>query len=304
MTAVDLGSNTLRAVEMECETLEPSRRYEKIVATADALHETGKISEAAIERIIEALKEAKNELDFTGPVFAVATEAVRRASNSAEVLERINSECGISFRTISGEEEAYYTLTAVKHRLERVGMKSESFVMADIGGGSTEILFFDSKEVESRSFPVGIVTVAQKYESFEKISQALPVLMEEMAKFAQEMKAKGSGPGLFVSTAGTPTTVAAMKLGMNYATYDAARINGVLLTRKDLQTQMKRLMELDRESRQRLVGVGREDLIAAGILIFERLFSILGFNETIVIDDGLREGVAIAACRGLLNGDG
>ena len=301
MTAVDLGSNTLRAVEIACDTLEPLKCYEKIVATADGLHETGKISEAAAGRIVEALHEARKTLDFTGPLVAVTTEAVRRASNAAEVLERIARESGIRFRVITGSEEAQLTLIAVKHRLEKLGLESENFVMADIGGGSTEILFSDSKDVVSRSFPVGIVTVAQKYGSVEKISEVLPHLMKEMAEFAKERRAEGNAPGLFVSTAGTPTTVAAMRLGMSYATYDAARINGVLLTPEELHRQMRRLMALDKKSRQELVGVGREDLIAAGILIFEHLFSILGFEESVVIDDGLREGAAIAACKGLLN---
>jgi exopolyphosphatase/guanosine-5'-triphosphate,3'-diphosphate pyrophosphatase len=114
----------------------------------------------------------------------------------------------------------------------------------------------------------------------------------------REAAEAGFAPRLFVPTAGTPTTVAAMKLGMTYATYDPLRVNGTPLAKGELRTQLKRLLSLDERARQVLVGVGREDLIAAGILIFERLYGILGFDEAVVIDDGLREGVAIAACRG------
>ncbi len=60
---------------------------------------------------------------------------------------------------------------------------------------------------------------------------------------------------------------------------------------------MNRLLSLDEKSRQELVGVGREDLIVAGILIFKSLYALLGFNEAYVVDDGLREGVAIAECK-------
>ncbi len=304
MIAVDLGSNTFRAVEIDCGTLEPVAWFEKIVRTADGIHESGKISEAAVERIIEALNEAKEIIDFSQPVAAVTTEALRKASNTEEVLKRIKSECGIDFRVIGGDEEAQYTLLAVKNRLEKMGMESEKFVLSDLGGGSTEILFFDSGRVESRSFDIGIVTVAQKYGSVEKIGQALPLLMEEMQRYAENMRDEGLDPKLFVSTAGTPTTVAAMKLGMNYATYDAKKVNGTILHRDDLKMQMVRLLSLDEESRRELVGVGREDLIAAGILILERIYSILGFDESVVIDDGLREGVAIAGCLGLLKRPG
>ncbi|BBG65509.1 exopolyphosphatase [Hydrogenimonas sp.] len=298
--AVDLGSNTFRVVQMECTSLEPVAWYEKIVRTADGLHESGKISEAAVERILEAAKEAKGVIDLSLPTFAVTTEALRKASNAEEVLERIKKESGLNFRIISGAEEADFTLLAVKKRLEKLGVESESFVMADIGGGSTEILFYEAGRVCSGSFGVGIVTVAQKYGSLEKIEEALPAVMGDIYEFVRKTRAEGYSPRTFVSTAGTPTTVAAMKLGMTYESYSAKEVNGTILKREDLKRQFERLLALDEESRRKLVGVGREDLIAAGILILERLFEAVGFEETTVIDDGLREGLAIAGCLGML----
>ncbi len=297
VVAIDLGSNTFRGVEMDCKSLEPIALYEKIVKTADGLHESGKIGDEAIERIIEAADEAKRVLNFGKPIVAVTTEAVRRASNAKDVIDRIKRETGIEFRTISGDVEASLTLLAVKKRLEKIGFKGERFVMVDIGGGSTEILFFDNGDFESRSFKVGIVTVAQKYKSLEKIEQEMPNLTLQMREFVEE-KMLQKRPQLFVATAGTPTTVAAMKLGLTYKTYDASKVNGTVVEKSDLKIQLKRLLDLDHKSRQELVGVGREDLIAAGILIYEAIFSILGFDESIVVDDGLREGVAIAACSG------
>jgi exopolyphosphatase/guanosine-5'-triphosphate,3'-diphosphate pyrophosphatase len=299
MIAVDLGSNTFRALEMACDSLEPVNMYEKIVGTADRLHETGKISDAALERIVAAAEEAKRRLDFSQKVAAVTTEAIRKASNADDVLAAIFRRTGISFRLISGEEEAKYTLLAVKNRIEKSGFESGAFVMVDIGGGSTEIVFYRGGSVSIESFPVGIVTVAQAYGSPEAIEAALPALMEPMVEHVARAKAAGFYPKRFVSTAGTPTTVAAMKLGMNYTTYDPKKINGTTLSREDLRIQLRRLLSLDKKARQELVGVGREDLIAAGILIFERLYDILGFDEAIVVDDGLREGVAIAECRQL-----
>ncbi|WP_353662289.1 phosphatase [Hydrogenimonas sp. SS33] len=297
MIAVDLGSNTFRAVEMACDTLEPAAEYEKIVRTADGLVETGKISDAAVERIVAAAREAKERLDFSQGVRAVTTEAIRRAANASEVLARIHERTGLRFETISGEEEARYTLLAVRTRLEKLSRESRRFLMVDIGGGSTEIAFFHEGRIATRSFPVGIVTLAQGYGTLEAIEAALPSLTAPMASYVEQMRAEGFRPRLFVPTAGTPTTVAAMKLGMTYATYDARRVNGTTLTPEELQRQFERLMSLDEAARTELVGVGREDLIAAGILIFRQLFAVTGFLEATVVDDGLREGVAIAACR-------
>ncbi|NOZ90276.1 MAG: phosphatase, partial [Epsilonproteobacteria bacterium] len=98
--------------------------------------------------------------------------------------------------------------------------------------------------------------------------------------------------------AGTPTTIASMKKGMTYSTYDASKIHGTILTRADLVEQLKILLSMDRANREEIVGVGREDLIASGVLIYEELYNIGGFDESIVIDDGIREGVAFEVCEG------
>ncbi|WP_456382009.1 Ppx/GppA phosphatase family protein [Hydrogenimonas sp.] len=297
MIGIDLGSNTFRVVEISCETLEAVGTYEKIVRTADGLIETGRIGADALERVVEAAREAAERFDFSGPVAAVTTEAIRKAENGREVLSEIKRRTGIDFRVISGEEEARYTILAVGTRLRKLGLESERFVMADIGGGSTEIVFVFGKKTVTRSFPVGIVTVAQRYGTLERIEAALGELMRPMEAYVESVRKAGYAPLGFVSTAGTPTTVAAMKLGMDYAGYDPKRVNGTVLYRHELREQLDRLLSLDVASRQELVGVGREDLIATGILIFESLYRLLGFEEAVVIDDGLREGVAIAACR-------
>ncbi|WP_201354107.1 phosphatase [Hydrogenimonas urashimensis] len=303
VVGIDLGSNTFRVAELSCTSLETVRQYEKIVRTADGMVETGIISDEALERIVEAARSAKAKIDFSHhKVVAVATEAVRRAKNADRILEAIRQRTGISFRVISGEKEADYTLLAVKTRLEKMGYEARDFVMVDIGGGSTELLFFDGRRLFSKSFPIGIVTVAQRYKTMERIEEALPGLMVPVEAFVRKAQERGMRPGLFVATAGTPTTVAAMKLGMEYDTYDSARVNGTLLFREDLKMQLRRLLSLDVAARRRLVGVGREDLIAAGILIFERFYELLGFDRAIVVDDGLREGVAIAECLGLKEG--
>ncbi len=294
MIAIDLGSNTLRVLAYNFKTKTPLAEYEKVVKTADGLAEFGKINEEAINRVILAIKEAQKKIDFTShPLRAVTTEAIRRASNSAEVLEKIQRETGICFEIISGEEEAKLTLLAVKNRLEVLQHGVDSFVLVDIGGGSTEVIFSYGNERISKSFSVGIVTIAQSYKDLESIEKALPQEMLDMQVFVSEIQATRGEVSSFVATAGTPTTVAAMKLGFNYETYDAAKINGTSLEKEELDFYLKKLLSLPFEEREIAVGTGRSDLIAAGILIYKQLYTLLGFQSCIVIDDGLREGVAL-----------
>ena len=299
IVAIDLGSNSLRILKMDCHTKERLGEFHKTVKTADKLSHTGVVSKEAIERIVTALNEAKEKLGFSdATVKAVTTEAIRQAKNSDEVLATIKSKTGVEFEVIDGEQEANYALMAIQERLKLLGERPESFMMVDIGGGSTELLFhYGEGKSFSKSFPIGIVTVTQTFKSPPQIADAIPALMNPMREYYNEIVSKYGKTKLFVAIAGTPTTVAAMKLGMEYATYDAQKIHGTRLSQKDLVTQLMRLLKMNPQERVKAVGVGRDDLIVSGILIYDELYTISGFKESMVIDDGLREGVAFSVCK-------
>jgi len=296
--AIDLGSNSLRVLKMNCETKEAIGEFHKTVKTADKLGETGVISAEALTRVIVALNEAKKELDFTDcTVKAVTTEAIRQAKNSDEVLKTIEDETAIVFEIIDGVAEAKYALTAVENRLKLLGQNPKSFMMVDIGGGSTEMLFhYGEGKIFSKSFPVGIVTVSQKFKGLAEIAEAIPLLMNPMRVYFNEVLRQYGATEIFIATAGTPTTIAAMKKGMEYATYDAHKIHGTILTQKDLVQQLEKLITMSAKDRVKTVGVGRDDLIASGVLIYDELYNLSGFKESMVIDDGIREGVAYTYC--------
>ena len=297
MIAIDLGSNTLRVIEYDCVHKKATYTFEKVVKTADGLVESGMINPAAVCRVINAIQEAQIQLDFKGqPLRAVTTEALRRASNAEDVLKEIVEVTGVKFEIISGEEEATLTLQAVHQRLDKLHHASDSFVLVDIGGGSTEVTFNHGTKTTTKSFPIGIVTMAQTYESLENIEKALPREMLDIQMFCAEMYATQGKPNAFVATAGTPTTVASMKLGFNYKTYDALKINGTSLQKEELDFYLKKLLSMSIDEREFTVGTGRSDLITAGILIYKQLYTILEFESCVVVDDGLREGVVFNMC--------
>ena len=304
--AIDLGSNSLRFLKMTCETKEVVGEFQKTVKTADGLATTGRISEGAQDRVISTIKEVQERMDFSDSrVKAVTTEAIRQADNGQEILDEIEVKTGVQFDIITAVDEATYALKAAKKRLELLGKKPKSFMLVDIGGGSTELIFhyYGKKDSEdksfSKSFKVGIVTVTQRFKSISELAEAIPVLMNPLRQYYNEVVSQHGEVELFVATAGTPTTIAAMKLGMEYATYDAHKIHGTILTQKDLVMQLSALLMMSDENRTKAVGVGREDLIVSGVLIYEEFYSISGFKESLVIDDGVREGVAFSECEKL-----
>ena len=295
--AIDLGSNSLRVLKMNCATKERLGTFHKTVKTADGLAKTGKINNDAVDRVVVALNEAKESLDFSdAKVKAVTTEAIRQASNGLEVLISIKKQTGVYFEVIDGDTEAKYALRAVQNRLEILGKAPKSFMMVDIGGGSTEMLFYYGDKYFSKSFKVGIVTVTQQHQNLEEIAKAIPSLMKEMKSYYDEVLSTHGELELFIATAGTPTTIAAMKHGMAYATYNSEKVHGTILSKKDLSEQLEKLLAMSKEEKVHAVGVGRDDLIASGVLIYDELYNISSFKSSMVIDDGIREGVAFDEC--------
>jgi len=299
MIAIDLGSNTFRAVVYDCAAQSWQGEFERIVRTADRIHETGRIDDAAVDRVIAAARAADAQFCFAAhEVVAVTTAAMRMASNAAEALERIAEEGGVRFRVIDAQTEAALTMRAVRNRLELLGTAGEEFVLIDIGGGSTEVMFYRGGNFESRSFPVGIVTVAQRCDGPESVRATLETDLAPVRDYVAGHYAVHGRPRAFVATAGTPTTIAAFLQGMTYATYDASKINGTRLSLGQCGEALRGLMALDDAERAVYVGVGKETLIVAGVVIVEAFYELLGFEEAVIVDDGLREGVALAYCRG------
>ena len=295
--SIDLGSNSIRFLKLDCKTKKPISSFHKMVKTADGLATTGRISYPALDRIIVAINEAKKHMDFSdAKIRAVTTEAIRQATNGQEILDGIKNNTGVEFKVIDGDAEAKYALIATKNRLKILGKSPKSFLIADIGGGSTELIFSYGEKSISQSFPIGIVTLTQSFKTLGEIADAIPALMHGMRLFCDEVYAKYGRVELFVAMAGTPTTIASMKLGMTYKTYNANLIHGTVLSRGDLLEQLKRLLSMSDEQRKEMVGVGREDLITSGILIYEEIYNMIGFSSSIVIDDGVREGVAFEGC--------
>jgi len=295
VVAIDLGSNSLTIVEYDCEKKEAVNSFMQNVRTAQNLIESKKISQEAINRVIDALNCAKKQINFNSAVVkAVTTQALRVAQNADDVIAQIKAKTGIEFNIISPKTEGELTLKAVKARLEKLGI-NKNFVLVDIGGGSTELSYYIDGKIYSKSFELGIVTTANSCKSLEEIESFVKQKAKEIEDFAKKFNNKEL---IFTATAGTPTTIAAMKHNLVYKTYNADIVTGTKLTLDELDYYLKKLLAMSKKEREITVGVGRDDLIVAGVIIFKEIYKILNKNEAIVIDDGLSMGVAISACEG------
>ncbi len=296
MISIDLGSNSIRIVKFNCATKEVIIEFSRIVKVADGLSSSGKIMIESAQRVIDTINDAKEVIDFDDKIFAVTTQALRQANNSKEILELIAQKSGMRFKIISGEEEAKYTLLAVESRLDIIAPDIKSFVLIDIGGGSTEIIFKYQDRVVSKSFPVGIVTIAQSYPNINQMRNILPKLMSSMLEFVNDIYSKYGLVDSFLATAGTPTTIASLKCGLDYLSYNPMIVEGTSLSIEELNRYERELSLLNPQELIKAVGSGRDEVIYAGVEIYKELFKILRFDSSIVVDFGLVEGLAIQNC--------
>ncbi|MDD2829011.1 MAG: phosphatase [Sulfuricurvum sp.] len=290
MIAIDLGSNTIRFIEFD--GLNWGKSFEKIVRTAESLDLTGQVSHEAVDRIVDAFSEAKQVVEFRNQtIVGVTTAAIRMATNQKEVLSEIATRCNVHFTVIDGIEEARLTLLAVQNRLNLLQLTTEEFILVDIGGASSEITLMHDKKVFSTSLNIGILTMHEK-SLHTPLSRLLADFASNITDFINSKNLAMSVKPLIL-TAGTPTTIAAYKMGMSYESYSPKNINGSTITMQDCIQTFKELSEMDTSLCAYYVGVGREGLIPTGILMVQTLFKAIGVDKGIVIDDGLREGVAL-----------
>lgn len=293
--AIDIGSNTVRMLvgEVAGDQVAPQHYFRSVTRLGGGYDPVQGISAEARERTLTALASFAQALDGVNPtaIRAVATEAVRRAVNGQQFIAEVLARTGLTVEIIGGEEEAALSSAGVL-----AGLKPQpaAALIFDIGGGSTEfIMIKGGKRLWQKSYPLGVISLAEAAEARQSIERTLTVL-------AEDLRVAGLAPLLasesceLVGTAGTVTTLAALDLAMTE--YDWQRINNYLLPQTTLLSLYERLLPLTPTDRELLPGVekGRGDLIVHGAAIVLALLQLLDKDHLRVSDFGLLEGVLLS----------
>ncbi len=291
--------------------------FSQIVRLGEGLASTGRLSDAAIERTIEALKICVEKMRrrHVTRVRCVATEACRMAVNCGEFMRRVKEETGLDFDIIPAEEESYLSVSGCESLLLSGYDKA---IVFDIGGGSTEISLVSIEDRRvgaidaSVSLPCGVVTLSEQFEEPAPIGgnskdnktvlsdldyqSMMGVVREKLGGFETENRLNeviGASKVQIIATSGTATTLAGLHLGLKR--YDRKRVDGAWIDRSSLFSMVGRLrsMTLEQRASQPCIGWNRADLIVAGCAILEAICGSWPFERLQVADRGLREGVLL-----------
>lgn len=293
--AIDIGSNSVRMLlgEVVGDQVVPHHYFRHITRLAGGYDPQAGISVAASARTLTALETFAHHLDQIKPICtrAVATEAVRRAVNGEQFVAEVLERTGISVEIINGDEEAGLSSAGVLAALQPPPVAALIF---DIGGGSTEFIVINDRErLWQKSYPLGVVSLAETPNPEPVITEILAVLADDLRVAGFHSLLAGTDCEL-IGTAGTVTTLAAFDLAMTE--YDWQRINNCLLSRSALLSLYQRLLPLSAAERELLPGIekGRGDLIVHGAAIVLALMTLFGKDGLRVSDFGLLEGTLLS----------
>lgn len=249
--------------------------------------EDGIILDSYMEKTIETLKFFHNIIEFEGIdyVLAVATSAVRDASNRDAFIKEIHHQTGLDFQILSEYEEALYSFTGAIRALYL-----PSVVFFDLGGGSLEIVSAENFKIKKIfSLPLGSLRLTQQFLADSNIS--------DMRKFVTERLPTLESLGLsrvddvtLVGVGGTLRTLA--KYEQEITNYPMTKLHNYTISRNSLDSISNNLLSKTTSeiSCMSIMGNGRSHTIQAGSVIISELVKKLGFQKLTVSAQGLREG--------------
>jgi exopolyphosphatase/guanosine-5'-triphosphate,3'-diphosphate pyrophosphatase len=304
VAAIDCGTNSIRLLIADIDTeraaLTDKAREMKIVRLGEGVDRTGRLSDAALDRTIGALREYMDLIKQTEPqaVRMVATSATRDAENAQEFIDRVKEVLGVAPEIVSGDEEAWLSFTGATRELggAAAGDSPPPYLVTDIGGGSTEFVLGGPEGVSGgRSVDIGCVRMTERHlhgdpPSTGEVAAATADIDGALALVAANIPVHQANT--LVGLAGSVTTVAGIALGLEH--YDPTRIHHSRVSADRVHEVTGQLLGQTRAQRA-AIGVmhpGRIDVIGAGALVLDRIMIRLGFAEVLVSEHDILDGIA------------
>jgi exopolyphosphatase/guanosine-5'-triphosphate,3'-diphosphate pyrophosphatase len=320
VAAIDCGTNSLRLLVADADPAsgflaDVDRRLE-IVRLGQDVDATGRLAPEALARTLRVLRSyaAIIEAADVSAVRMAATSATRDAANAAEFVAGVRAVLGIEPEVLSGEEEAWLSFTGATAEL--AGHAAGPYLVADIGGGSTEFVLGDAtaasagpaaarpaaaRPADAMSVNIGCVRMTERHLRSDPPTGAEVAAARadiDAALDVVEAKIAVAEARTLVGLAGSVTTVAALAMGLD--SYDAARIHHSRISAAAVGAQTTRLLGQTRAERARLTVMhpGRVDVIGGGALVLMRIMARFGFGEVLVSEHDILDGLAWSLAQG------
>ena len=295
LTAViDMGSGSARAVVMQpspegVQVLAQQRLNLNLMSHVD---QQGALDAEGAASTLDAIEDFVHVCRGYGvsTIHAVGTEALRAAHNSEEITREAHRRYGVSLRIISGYEEAGYCFIGAVQ-----GLPVSRGLLADLGGGSMEVVSFADRRMETRhSLPLGSLRIAHGFRledrpAAEDVAAAFRFARHCLAEAGVSTVEPGDA---LVGSGGSLRLLS--KLDRRQRAYPLHVMHGYCIDAEGLSKLVDRLASCDLEERALIPGMNpdRTHSIVGGAVVAQALLEHTGAESIMLSGEGLREGLA------------
>ena len=291
---IDLGSNSIVMMIMK---ISENGSYKMIdqakvmVRLSEGMAKSNLLREPAMKRALETIKLFKKLIDshHVDETIAVATAAVRNASNRNVFLKTVEKDTGLEFTVITGEQESYYDYLGVINTID-----IDDCIIVDTGGGSTEIILVKAREIRNMiSIPYGAVVLTEKFlknkgetkANFKKLEEFVSdkIRKIEWLEHLEDMTIVGLGGSIRNLSKVHQSRTGLLLGGIHNYSMNAVEVNETydMITKTEVQ------------ERRKLPGLGRDraDIIIGGLVPMKTIMGHVRSNRLVIGGHGLREGI-------------
>lgn len=311
VAAIDIGTVTSRLMvaDVDASGVRVAHRQSVITNLGEGVDASGELSRAAIERTVAqvaSFRRVIDEMSEQAPVdrvVALATSASRDARNAADFVGALR-EVGVELTVIEGRREAELSFLGASN-----DFRGEELLLADIGGGSTELvcgradgaagaLVAQTTLHAARSFDVGCRRMTERFfrgdpPSEAELRAARAWAREELSPFFEGR----SHVSRLVAVAGTPTGVVAVRDAL--VPYDPARVHKAEVTRAQFDEVARRICGMPLARRCEIAGLQpkRAGVFPAGLVILGAVMDLAGIDGFTASESDILIGIVLDAAR-------
>jgi len=297
LAVIDIGSNSARIAVLrldaagQLDIIADARTSLQLARHIDA---RGRLEASAVTAATASVRDFRAVAAAAGAerTVAVATAAIRTATNRDSVLARLEADTGLAIRVIDGEEEARYAFLGAVH-----GLPIDTGYLIDVGGGSFELAYFERRRaLRWWTFELGALVATDRFlRSDPPRPSEVADLRDHVARTLRDAGVPAlPDDGGMVGTGGTVRNLA--KIHMRSVGHPIARVDGYVLQRREVRDMTARLTNRSLSSLRTVAGLSadRADSIMGGALVVAATMDALGARTLMVSGHGLREGIALA----------
>ena len=292
---IDVGSGSARAVVMQVnrgggiEIVAQQRVNLNLMSHVD---ENGMLDESGVTSAVDALEDFAMVARGFGvqTINAVGTAALRESDNASSIIDAAVKRFGIPLRIIHGEDEATFCFLGAIH-----GLPVTNGLLADIGGGSTELVgFHDRTQASSVSLPLGSLRIADQFNltdlpTTEAVHAAYEFVHATLASAGVPRLGVGE---VLVGSGGSVRLLS--RLDRSREPYPIIKIHGYMVHADALAAQARQLATTSSAERASMNGMNpeRSHSIVGGVIVAHALAQYTNADGILVSGQGLREGLA------------